>query len=87
MAITRGAAARRARAPLLLLALTIAATACYGLRTPSEAPASHISDGGARSSSGGDRDLAAGHTLRAEEDRVAELPGAPGPLQFGMFAG
>jgi hypothetical protein len=26
-------------------------------------------------------------TLRAEQDRVTALPGAPGPLKFGMFAG
>lgn len=27
------------------------------------------------------------YTLQAEEDRVESLPGAPGPLKFGMFAG
>ena len=28
-----------------------------------------------------------GYTLAAEADRVTALPGAPGPLEFGLFAG
>jgi hypothetical protein len=70
------------RTTLLIVALLGCAAAA---RAPGRARI--VSDGAAAAAAPTGEATARPLTLRAEEDRVAALPGAPGPLKFGMFAG
>jgi hypothetical protein len=74
--------ARSAPRAALLMALLAGTAACGAALRVGAGP---VRIGGGDAAPG--RQGARRHTLRAEEDRVQSLPGAPGPLKFGMFAG